>query len=140
MTFNCALDHKTDTLALVWGVICVKYNMHYILTMSSLHGQTIPTCVHTMTISCMSSMPLCMHTRICSIRLSWVICTCNKHVYPVSTHYRPCAVTSICAKCTKMLCGYFHHVLVVGATHTAVDMLEMLCMLNFTCIDHLSYH
>ena len=32
MTFNCALDHKTDTLALVWGVICVKYNMHNILS------------------------------------------------------------------------------------------------------------
>ena len=42
------LDHKTDTVALVWRVICVKYNMHNILTMSSLHGQTIPTCVHTM--------------------------------------------------------------------------------------------
>ena len=59
------------------------------------------------------------------------------NLYPL---YHPCAVTSICAKCTEMLCGYFHHVLVVGTTHTAVDMLEMLCMLNLTCIDHLSYH
>ena len=39
------------------------------------------------TISCMSSMPLCMHTCICSIQLSWVICMCNTHVYPISTHY-----------------------------------------------------
>ena len=49
------------------------------------------------TISCMSSMPLCMHTCICSIRLSWVLCMCNTHVYPVSIPTTPmCSDQHLC--------------------------------------------
>ena len=54
-------NSRKNSYTFVWGVNCVKFNMHNISNMSiALIGQTMPTCMHNMPMF-MHNMPMFTH-------------------------------------------------------------------------------
>ena len=108
----------------VYGVICVKFNMHNISNMSvAFIEQTMPTCMHNMPMfmhnmpSCKHNMPSCMHNmhlQYTNMHAQYNIMQAQHTIKHVCTKINP---NMTYAHTTCQHASQYHHVIC-----TAVDL------------------